>query len=351
MPEWTTRLATLDDREGALALMDRAFGPSRHRIELWDWAFASNPNTSDLYYMVADTGTSLVAQYAAVPVAMQHRGRPILGLLSMFTATDPDFQGRGLFRTLARALYERTRETCPVIFGFPNDKSGPIFYTHLGWTELRPFPLLRRPLRNTAHHVNGSWVTSLCARALDILGTIGTDSSITVVQVESFAGVADPLWSQIKSRVGTAIVRDETFLNWRFVQSPFTYTRLVALREGEPVGLAVVTADNSNGKARLMELMVSPREKLAVTRTLLARVIELATDSGAYGLGFVATPRHPQHKAMIAGGLLPAWSSSLPPVDERAGSFGVRVNGRAVDPSKVLHIEDWYLSSADQDWL
>ena len=32
-------------------------------------------------------------------------------------------------------------------------------------------------------------------------------------------------------------------------------------------------------------------------------------------------------------------------------SFGVRVIGPGVAPSRVLHIDDWYLSSADQDWI
>jgi GNAT superfamily N-acetyltransferase len=352
MSEWTIRSATLGDRDAAIALMDRAYGPSKHRAALWDWAFAHNPYTSDLYYLVADTGTALAAQYAAVPVAMQHEGRPIRGLLSIFTATDPDFQGRGLFRTLAQALYDDVKDTCPLVFGFPNHKSGPVFYTHLGWIELRPFPNLRRPLRNTGEHPAGCWTTALCARALDTLGLIGVDRTVTIGRVDDFTGVADPIWSQLKPRVGTAIVRDETFLNWRFVQSPFAYHRLVATRAGRPVGIAVVATDSEDGKARLMELMVAPGEKPGVTRALLVRVVELATDSGAYGLGFIATRRHPRRKAMIAAGLLPPIRMPpLPPVDEHAGSFGVRVNGPAVTSSRVLHIDDWYLSSADQDWL
>jgi GNAT superfamily N-acetyltransferase len=353
MPEWTIRSATLDDRDAAIALMDRASGPAKHRAELWDWAFAQNPHTSDLYYLLADAGTALAAQYAAVPVAMQHQGQPIRGLLSMFTATDPDFQRRGLFRTLAQTLYDNAKDTCPLVFGFPNDNSAPSFYKHLSWVDLRPFPDLRRPLRNSGRHSGGSRASALGARALEAVDLIGRDKTVTVVQVDDFTGIADHIWDQVKPHAGTAIIRDERFLNWRFVQSPFGYVRLVAMRKSKPVGIAVVAADSSNGKARLMEFMVTPGEKLGVTRTLLSRVIELVTASGAYGLGFVATPRHPQWKAMIAAGLLPVISTrpQPSPIDERIGSFGVRVNSPAVAPSRVLHIDDWFLSSADQDWL
>jgi GNAT superfamily N-acetyltransferase len=347
------RSATLDDRDGALALMDRAFGPTENRAALWDWAFAQNPHTSDLYYLVADTGTALAAQYAAVPVAMEHQGQRIRGLLSMFTATDPAFQRQGLFRNLAETLYDNAKDTCPIVFGFPNHQSGPTFYKHLSWVDLRPFPHLQRPLRNTGRHSGGSRATALGATALDAVGLIGRDRTVDIRLVDDFTGIADQIWDQVKPQVGTAIIRDESFLNWRFVQSPFEYLRLVAVRGGKPVGIAVLAADSSDGKARLMEFMVAPGEKLGVTRALLSRVIELATESGAYGLGFIATPRHPQSKAMLAAGLLPAMRTRRPasPIDEDTSSFGVRVNGPAVVPSRVLHIDDWYLSSADQDWL
>jgi len=353
MSEWTIRSATLDDRDAAIVLMDRAYGPAKNRAELWDWAFMHNPHTRDLYYLVADTGTALVAQYAAVPVAMQHHGQRIRGLLSMFTATDPAFQRRGLFRTLAQTLYDNAEDTCPIVFGFPNDKSGPVLYTHLNWVALRPYPHLRRPLRNSGKHSGGSRAMALGARGLEAADLIGRDKTITVVPVDNFTGITDQIWDRVKPHIGTAIIRDESFLNWRFVQSPFEYLRLVAIRNDKPVGIAVLATDRSNGKARLMEFMVAPGEKLGVTRTLLSRVIQLATESGAYGLGFIATPRHPQWKAMLAAGLLPAIQAHLPvsPIDERTSSFGVRVNSSAVTPSQILHINDWYLSSADQDWL
>jgi GNAT superfamily N-acetyltransferase len=353
MSEWTIRSATLADRDAAIVLMDRAFGPAKHRAELWDWAFAKNPHTRELYYLLADTGRGLAAQYAAVPVAMQHLGQPIRGLLSLFTATDPDFQRRGLFRTLAQTLYDNARDTCPLVFGFPNENSAPSFYKHLGWVDLRPFPDLRRPLRNSGRHSAGNRATALGARALEVADRFGRDRSITIVQVDDFSGIADLLWEQIRHQVGTAIIRGDQFLNWRFVRSPFHYIRLVAMRKGKPAGLAVIAADSSDGKARLMEFIVNPSEGLGVTRALLARVVELATASGAYGLGFVATPRHPQYKALLAAGLVPVISVRRPPspIDQPIGSFGVRVNSPGVAPSRVLHIDDWFLSGADQDWL
>jgi GNAT superfamily N-acetyltransferase len=348
MPDWVIRSATLADRNAALALMERAFGEDRTHGPLWDWAFARNPHTSELYYLVADAGTRLAAQYAAVPVAMQYLGRPITGLLSLFTATDPDFQRRGLFRTLAAGLYDACAESCPIVFGFPNEQSAPSFYKHLGWVDVRPFPHLRRPLRGT-----GAGRAALAGRVLEVAGRLRRDRAVQVVEIPDFTGVAEPIWEAIAPVAGTAIVRDERFLNWRFVDSPYPYVRLAAMRDGVAVGLAVLAGEATAGRARLMELLIAPAEGPGVLRALLARIVELANDLGAYGLGFVATPRHPQYRGLLAAGMLPALHlpPSRSPIDEPMSSFGVRVNGPGVAPSRVLHIDDWFLSSADQDWI
>lgn len=353
MSEWTVRPATLADRDAAIALMDRAFGPSKIRARLWDWAFAQNPHTSDLYYLVADAGTRLAAQYAAIPVAMQYQGQPIRGLLSLFTATDPSFRRRGLFPTLAKALYEHAEPTCPIVFGFPNENSAPTFYKHLNWIDLRPFPLLRRTLRNSGHYPRGRRAATLAARVLEVADRAMKDKTVTVVPVDNFNGIADRLWDLVKPQAGVTITRDAQFLNWRFVQSPFEYLRLVAMRDGQPVGIAVLAADATDGQAKLMEFIVAPGENVQATRTLLARVIDIASQTGAFVLRFVATPRHPQWKTLVASGLLPAVPTTiqLSPIDTPVSSFGVRVNNSRVAASRVLHIDDWYLSGADLDWI
>jgi GNAT superfamily N-acetyltransferase len=335
--------------------MARAFEPDPQRAALWDWAFLENPCTDKLYYLVVDTGDRLAAQYAAVPVAMQHEGRSIRGLLSMFTATDPDFQRQGLFRSLAKRLYEDAADTCPLVFGFPNEQSAPSFYKHLGWVDLRPYPQLRRPLRNAGRHDDGSWRNALIGRALEWADRIGTGPSVETEEVESFAGIATPIWDAIRGAAGTAVVRDDAFLEWRFVRSPMRYRRFVVRRDRRAVGLAVLAPGdrNGDGRARLMELMVDPAEPIGVTRGLVAHVVREASRAGAYGLSLVVTPRHPQYRTLISCGLLPSLRRSpvASPIEEPVSSFGVRVNSSSVSASRVLHVEDWYLSSAEQDWI
>jgi hypothetical protein len=350
--DWTIRPATLDDREATLELLEATFGPSPTRAAVWDWVFAANPCTSELYYMVTETGSRIVAQNAFLPVSMQHHGRPVRGLVPVMAATDPGWQNRGALRAMAQTLFDQTSDSCPIVYAFPNPMSASVAYGHLSFVDLRPFPQLRRPLRNTGRHDSGSPATAMGAGILDLTARLARDRRVDITEIEDFSGIANPIWEAIAPLAGTAVIRDERFLNWRFVQAPYRYQRLLARRRGRPVGIAVLTTGDGDGKARLMELMVLPGEPVGVARTLLREVTERATRDGAVGLACIATRRHPQYRALLSAGLVPEprLSPRPSPLDAAVSSFGVRINGPGVTPARLLHIDDWYLSGADQDW-
>src|SRR5436189_1970273 len=105
---WSIRSATADDRSSIVQLMQRVFGPEQPeelRSQRWDWIFLQNTADAPMYYFVADAGERLAGQYAMVPVRLQHGGKPLLGLLSLDTATDPDFARQGILTTHAKQLY------------------------------------------------------------------------------------------------------------------------------------------------------------------------------------------------------------------------------------------------------
>ena len=357
-PPWTLRRATPSDREAALVLTRRAFGvvrPGDDRI--WDWLFLENPAAAGMYYSVADAGNRLAAQYPAIPVRTQHEGKVVTGLLSLHTATDPDFERKGLFTALARHLYAETANEAPIVFGFPNTNVAGARYGKLSWVELRPYPLLVRPLGNLASALRGyrprlaplGAVADLMVPALSLATSLverHASRGGKVVEFDSFGPWADTLWESLAPEMGTCVVRDAAYLNWRFVQSPFPYRRFAFERDGRVVGFIVmrVAPWRESKLAYVMELMVAKDDR-AAARALLAHLINAATDSGAAALYAIATKRHPHRPEMFRAGLLP-----LPSVAARH-SFGVRVNGPGVVPNRLLHIDDWYLSPGDLDYV
>jgi hypothetical protein len=312
-----------------------------------------------MYYFVADAGERLAGQYATMPVRLQHDGKPVLGLLSLDTATDPDFERQGVFTTLARELYERAAGEAPIVFGFPNVNSAPGFYRKLGWVELRPYPLLVRPIGNAEEAIRawkprlaplGSLIALLAPllRALEhVIKVTGERGSASVRTLDGFSGWADDLWAGLSAQLGTCAVRDAAYLNWRFCSAPYAYRRYALHRGAGPVGFAVTTFRPFRGGklAYLMELMV-PEDDCAGARLLLAHTCLDAAREGATAIVTLATQRHPHRRAMLQSGFVPA-----PEPLKAKFSFGVRHNGPGIVPNELFHMDDWYLSGADLDTI
>jgi GNAT superfamily N-acetyltransferase len=338
------RPATVDDRERALALFRRVFGDVGAAVtpEIWDWLFVDNPAADKLYYVVADARGRLAGQYAAAPVFVQHAGERVRALISLHTATDPEFERQGIFRTLADRLYQDAAADVPVVYGFPNPVSAPVFYSRLDWTELRPFPLVVRPLSGPLG-IASSFSSALARRR--VRRRFAADDA--VVSFDEFGDWADDLWAATSSGLGICAVRDARYLNWRFVRSPYSYRRYAVIRGGAPVAFAVVTFAPWRGgvAAYVMELMARPDDREAA-RALLGRAISDARDGGAAAVLSIVSPRHPHRAAFVRSGFLP-----VPNRVRTSFSFGVRRLGAGLDGKDWVTPREWSISGADLDFV
>jgi GNAT superfamily N-acetyltransferase len=95
----------LQDYADLLANSFIDFQPS---VEYLDWLYFQNPRGSVFGFDAYD-GDLLVAHYACIPIKINAFRQN--SLLSLNTATHPDYQGRGLFRLLANKTFESAAET------------------------------------------------------------------------------------------------------------------------------------------------------------------------------------------------------------------------------------------------
>src|SRR5699024_2674537 len=76
--------------------------------------------------------------------------RPLTAVRAVDTATAPDFQGRGIFRSLTMTAIEQLQEQhVDFVFNTPNDQSLP-GYLKMGWTELGRPPVAVAPRLRSA---------------------------------------------------------------------------------------------------------------------------------------------------------------------------------------------------------
>lgn len=185
-------------------LLGRVFGPlPKFSISALEWLYRNNPEGA-VVGADAWSGDTLAAHYVTIPIRVQVEGEPARGLLSLNTATAPDFQGKGLFTTLAEAAYAAAREQgFQCVFGFANANSTPGFLRRLAFQNVRsldagllllpPHRLCDAPIgfqvdwtpANLAWRLANPTATYRVARQGDLLG-VWADTGVPMLRCAAF---------------------------------------------------------------------------------------------------------------------------------------------------------------------
>lgn len=144
-PGATIRPATPEDRLAVLDLLQRSLGaPDPRYAELFSWkhddnAFGASP------MWVAEVDGRVVAFRTFLRWEFVRGGEVTRAVRAVDTATDPGYQGRGLFRALTmHGLGQMRDEGVAFVFNTPNDRSRP-GYLRMGWRDVGRVPAAFRP--------------------------------------------------------------------------------------------------------------------------------------------------------------------------------------------------------------
>jgi GNAT superfamily N-acetyltransferase len=149
-------------------LLESVFQTGKYSEAALAWRYRDNPAGAVVGADAWD-GERLAAHYVACPLEARIEGRVARGLLSLNTATHPDYQGRGLFTTLAEAAYEQGRAAgYEFVVGVANANSTPGFLKRLAFqhvARLHAGILGRLPSRLSAGPLQygGCWRDELLA--------------------------------------------------------------------------------------------------------------------------------------------------------------------------------------------
>lgn len=110
--------------------------------------YLENPY-DDLCMCVAIEDDRLISNYAVSPSRVVVGDKSYKSALSLNTMTHPDFCGKGLFVTLAKALYDKLMsEGYKIVYGCPNYLSNQIFCSKLDWRDVYEIPTMELVLDN-----------------------------------------------------------------------------------------------------------------------------------------------------------------------------------------------------------
>jgi GNAT superfamily N-acetyltransferase len=191
-------------RDDYLRLLREAWGDAALSGAEFDWWFGGNPAGSLMSVARTEGRVAGVASHSIYRMVLD--GNERLAAFSVHATTDASARGQGIFPALERRHEQQARERgAAVVLAFASKPTAPIFLGPLEWTEVgrlriwaRPLPALLRP-RN----------------------------SLESVQRFEHDGDAAGPWPN-------HVIRDATYLNWRYVESPKGY-RAFRARDGYAV--------------------------------------------------------------------------------------------------------------------
>lgn len=137
------RIAPIQNDPATLARYGSLFAACFPGVDKFDpaylaWLYAANPD-GPAVGMDAWDGDRLAAHYVCIPARAWVEGREVMVLLSLNTATHPDYQGKGLFTRLAAATFEAGAAAgFDGVYGVANANSTPGFVRKLGFQLVRP---------------------------------------------------------------------------------------------------------------------------------------------------------------------------------------------------------------------
>lgn len=242
-PPLDIRPATAEDRGEVIALLQRSLGSDGdpRYPELFAWKHDTNRFGPSPMWVATDAGR-IVAFRAFMRWEFVRGGAVLRAVRAVDTATDPDYQGRGLFRSLTMHGLDHVRaEGVDFVFNTPNSQSRP-GYLKMGWREVGRLP--------AAVHFVGPRGAAAALRSRVPADRWSQPLSIGVV-VEDWLAATGP-GDRWPVPVDVREVRtnlDEKFLAWRF-GGPLLGYRVVddgdaaiicrARRRGSALELAVV---------------------------------------------------------------------------------------------------------------
>lgn len=255
-------------------------GDDPHYEEFLHWKHRSNAFGVSAAWVALHEGRAVGYRTLMRWRFRNEAGKSVTAVRAVDTATHPDYQGLGIFRTLTlRGVGELTLAGDGIVFNTPNDQSRP-GYLKMGWQTVRRLPVGVLPARPSA------LPKMVASRVPASLWSEPTDVGVAAPDALADDAVTDAL-VQHAPATGFRTDRTPDYLRWRTAFGPLRY-RILFASDRDPAAGAVIFRLRRRGntvEAAIIEQLVPD----AVTGArLVARVLK---ESGAdYAIGLRTGP-------------------------------------------------------------
>ena len=344
---------TSGDEDGLIRLLNAEFS-SQITYEEWDWKYLRNP-AGDPITVIAEYGETIVGHLSTIPVWMTVHGRRLLGVQWVDFAMDAELRktlaGAKIIMKMCRFWQKQTacRSDIGIGYGYPSPHFVSFSLAYWGYKTILPAPQLVK-IVNSAYvldrvlsriHIHSRNDRGLCFQFRDFFRKRVTEAhhDDEAGRIHIFDSRFDELWYKASKTWNIAIIRDSSYLNWRY--APKRYTSLFMESHGEVTGFSVTRIISWNGwNIGLIGDLVAIDETTA-SRLVSSTVKHLKTQ-GADIIRCWIVPTDSIYKTVRKQGFVQRES----PYSLLAGTHSSDLLIESMtDPA------DWYISLSDSDGL
>lgn len=256
------------DEPEVLTLLDRTLGagPALSRsAEFFRWKHFENP-FGPSFMIVAELDGRIVGLRAFMRWRFTSSDMTYRAARAVDTATDPDHQGKGIFRRLTLESVEQLRSDTDLIFNTPNSSSLP-GYLKMGWSTVGTVPVhvrVRRPIA-FARRVRTVRSDGSPTRPRP---PISAPTAAEILETADVGSLLEEAVSGSSRALSTSM--DRRFLAWRYGDAPLGYSCVI---EGSARALRGVAFFRIRPRGELWEstvadVIVRPGDVAAASRLL-----------------------------------------------------------------------------------
>lgn len=343
---WTIRAYQPGDEPAIVDLFARAYGKSISAAH-WRWKLKQHDHALHVENVwLALDRDRIIFQYAGIPLRFEVGNDEKLGMLSVDTMTDPDYQRRGLLTRVGRHAFDTwARSGAAFTLGLPNEQWGSRTRA-LGWVPLFRLQWLVRMLRPAAVLARRiplpfvsrfSLLNSIWKRYWGLRVRRKPDTKI--LEVQRADARFDALWRMCAENRRVSIVRDRAWVNWRYCDAPgFDYHVLLAEHGERPIGYIVyrIEAHSERKVGAIAEVFACDAD---ARNTLIGAVVDVLDQAGVEVISTLAVSGTIEHNAFRRAGFV------------GRAAFGVEIIPFEADlPLEMLRDpESWMMTGGDFD--
>ena len=368
----TVRQATPADRPAIFDFIRQAYaGRWEYKIpERWEWEYVDNPylEKGDLPIWIAVTDNGQVVGQTCAMIEPLKLGEAVHRVgWSVDTFLLPEYRGQGIGYRLQKA----NDEANPIFMSLSMSAANRRIKVKQGSIPLPPVTAFERPVRyrpdavvvafqnrlgglpekssarvtqlfrlSGLQHGLAAWMTRRTGR-VDRRRFAAVDPTIEVNEINSFDKSSDALWQAVSPHFQAGIVRDQTYLNWKYVRQPHAgYIRLVVRRDGRLCGhLILRPARPPEPEVGIFaDLLADPADSPVLLALLAAGIRRLRQAGVAYLTAATSVPAY--QEALRAVGFRKT-KDVIPTIHYRPPGQGSNLD---------LASLSWLLGRGDHDW-